>query len=50
MKFTDLDLKPLILAGLRDMQYVELTPFTQFPPPKEKINPYAFNNNNSIRE
>ena len=26
MKFTDLDLKPLILAGLRDMQYVELTP------------------------
>ncbi len=26
MKFIDLDLKPLILAGLRDMQYVELTP------------------------
>jgi ATP-dependent RNA helicase DeaD len=26
MKFTDLELKPKILAGLRDMQYVELTP------------------------
>ncbi|MHC4584846.1 MAG: DEAD/DEAH box helicase, partial [Planctomycetota bacterium] len=26
MKFTDLDLKPLILDGLRDMEYVELTP------------------------
>jgi ATP-dependent RNA helicase DeaD len=26
MKFTDLDLKPRILAGLRDMQYVKLTP------------------------
>jgi len=26
MKFTDLDLKPKILAGLRDMQYIELTP------------------------
>ncbi|MBW7989132.1 MAG: DEAD/DEAH box helicase [Planctomycetes bacterium] len=26
MKFTDLDLKPLILAGLRDIQYVNLTP------------------------
>jgi ATP-dependent RNA helicase DeaD len=26
MKFTDLDLKPEILAGLRDMGYVELTP------------------------
>jgi ATP-dependent RNA helicase DeaD len=26
MKFTDLDLKPRILAGLRDMRYVELTP------------------------
>jgi ATP-dependent RNA helicase DeaD len=26
MKFTDLDLKPLILAGLRDMEYVDLTP------------------------
>jgi len=26
MKFTDLDLKPLILDGLRDMQYVDLTP------------------------
>ena len=26
MKFTDLDLKPQVLAGLRDMQYVELTP------------------------
>ncbi|MHC4213560.1 MAG: DEAD/DEAH box helicase [Planctomycetota bacterium] len=26
MKFTDLDLKPEILAGLRDMEYVDLTP------------------------
>jgi len=26
MKFTDLDLKPKILAGLRDMGYVDLTP------------------------
>jgi len=26
MKFTDLDLKPKILAALRDMQYVDLTP------------------------
>jgi len=26
MKFTDLDLKPLILDGLSDMQYVDLTP------------------------
>ncbi|OHB63512.1 MAG: hypothetical protein A2168_04580 [Planctomycetes bacterium RBG_13_50_24] len=26
MKFTDLDLKPRILAALRDMQYVDLTP------------------------
>ncbi|MDT8301816.1 MAG: DEAD/DEAH box helicase, partial [Sedimentisphaerales bacterium] len=26
MKFTDLDLKPLILDGLRDMEYVDLTP------------------------
>ncbi|MHC4117389.1 MAG: DEAD/DEAH box helicase [Planctomycetota bacterium] len=26
MKFTDLDLKPEILAGLRDMDYVDLTP------------------------
>jgi ATP-dependent RNA helicase DeaD len=26
MKFTDLDLKPRILAALKDMQYVELTP------------------------
>ncbi len=26
MKFTDLDLKPEILAGLRDMGYVDLTP------------------------
>jgi ATP-dependent RNA helicase DeaD len=26
MKFTDLDLKPRILAGLRDMRYVDLTP------------------------
>jgi ATP-dependent RNA helicase DeaD len=26
MKFTDLDLKPRILAALRDMRYVELTP------------------------
>ena len=29
MKFTDLDLKPEILAGLRDMQYVELTPIQE---------------------
>ena len=26
MKFTDLDLKPKILAALRDMQYIDLTP------------------------
>ena len=26
MKFTNLDLKPKILAALRDMQYVDLTP------------------------
>src|SRR3990172_8163808 len=26
MKFTDLDLKPEILAGLRQMEYVEMTP------------------------
>jgi ATP-dependent RNA helicase DeaD len=26
MKFTDLDLKPRILAALKDMQYIELTP------------------------
>ena len=29
MKFTDLDLKPKILAGLRDMQYVDLTPIQE---------------------
>jgi ATP-dependent RNA helicase DeaD len=26
MKFTDLDLKPQILAGLKEMQYIDLTP------------------------
>ena len=26
MKFTDLDLKPKILAGLKEMQYTDLTP------------------------
>jgi len=31
MKFTDLDLKPKILAALRDMQYVDLTPVQAFP-------------------
>ena len=34
MKFTKLDLKPRILAGLRDMKYVELTPV------QEKTLPY----------
>lgn len=29
MKFTDLDLKPKILAALRDMQYVDLTPIQE---------------------
>lgn len=29
MKFTDLDLKPRILAALKDMQYVELTPIQE---------------------
>jgi ATP-dependent RNA helicase DeaD len=29
MKFTDLDLKPEILAALRDMQYVDLTPIQE---------------------
>lgn len=29
MKFTDLDLKPKILAGLRDMEYLDLTPIQE---------------------
>lgn len=29
MKFTDLDLKPRILAALKDMQYVDLTPIQE---------------------
>ena len=44
MKFTDLELKPEILAGLRDMRYVELTPvqektFLQIMPGRDIITP-----------
>ena len=29
MKFTDLDLKPQILAALKDIQYIDLTPIQE---------------------